>query len=160
MRSVRKIKPTKRNNFAVNESSMLSNAMSQGFTAINLAGFFIGLLSVLVGGFSVANIMFVSVKERTPIIGIQKSLGAKQYFILFQFLFEAVFLCIIGGLAGLLIIGVATLTLNLSIPDFEIYFSVKNIIIGLGLSSFFGIVSGIIPAYRASNLDPVVAIRS
>jgi len=124
---------------------------------IGMAGWVIGSFSILVGGFGIANIMFVSVKERTHIIGIQKSLGAKNYFILFEFLFEAIFLSILGGSIGLFFVYLATFvpTGNLILT-----LSMKNIIMGLGVSSVIGTVSGIIPAAMAARLDPVIAIRS
>jgi putative ABC transport system permease protein len=127
------------------------------FKVIGLAGWVIGGFSILVGGFGIANIMFVSVKERTNIIGIQKSLGAKNYFVLFQFLFESVFLSLIGGGIGILLVFLLTL-----IPQdtMEILLSAGNITLGLGVSVVIGVLSGIIPAIMASNLDPVIAIRS
>ncbi|MEN9297312.1 MAG: hypothetical protein RJA42_1581 [Bacteroidota bacterium] len=118
----------------------------------SIAGF-----SLLVGGFGIANIMFVSVKERTNIIGIQKSLGAKNYFILFQFLFEAVFLSLIGGLVGIGLVVLLTLIPQDALP---LVLSMKNIVTGLFISSFIGILSGIIPAWVAAKMDPVIAIRS
>ncbi|MCU0392239.1 MAG: FtsX-like permease family protein, partial [Thermoflexibacter sp.] len=117
----------------------------------------IGSFSMLVGCFGIANIMFVSVKERTNLIGIQKSLGAKNYFILFQFLFEAILLSVIGGLGGLLLVSLLSL---LSTDTFVITLNTTNIMIGLIVSSVFGILAGIIPAILASRLDPVEAIRS
>ena len=117
----------------------------------------IGGFSILIGGFGIANIMFVSVKERTGIIGIQKSLGAKNYFILTQFLFEATFLSLIGGFSGLLIVFGATF---ISLGNLEIILSFKNILLGIGLSSAIGIASGIIPASMAAKMDPVDAIRT
>jgi putative ABC transport system permease protein len=111
----------------------------------------------LVGGFGIANIMFVSVKERTNIIGIQKSLGAKNYFILFQFLFEAVFLSLIGGVTGIIIVYGLTF---LQLGSLELILSLKNIVLGLGISSIIGVVSGIVPATLAAKLDPVEAIRA
>lgn len=158
MRSLRKLQPKANNNFALNELSMLSKGFDGIFSVINLAGFIIGIFSIIVGGFSIANIMFVSVKERTGLIGIQKSLGAKNYFILFQFLFESIFLCLIGGIVGLLLIFLGTLFLTYGI-DFEVSLGLKNILLGLSLSVVIGIVSGIIPSLRASRLDPVEAIR-
>jgi putative ABC transport system permease protein len=113
--------------------------------------------SILVGAFGIANIMFVTVRERTGIIGIQKSLGAKNYFILFQFLFEAVFLSLIGGSLGLLFVYFGT---YIDLGSFQISLMMKNIILGLGVSSFVGVASGIIPALKAARLDPVVAMRS
>jgi putative ABC transport system permease protein len=122
-------------------------------------GILISVFSFLVGGFGVANIMFVSVKERTNLIGIQKSLGAKNRFILFQFLFEAVILCVIGGAIGLLIVWLLSMLLT-SVLDFEFVLSFWNILIGSGLSIIVGVISGILPAISASKLDPVEAIRT
>jgi putative ABC transport system permease protein len=159
MRSLRKLKPTVDDNFALNELSMLSKGFDGIFSVINIAGFVIGIFSIIVGGFSIANIMFVSVKERTSLIGIQKSLGAKNYFILFQFLFESIFLCLIGGTVGLLLIFLGTLLLTYGL-DFEVSLGLNNIALGIGLSAGIGILSGIIPSFRASRLDPVEAIRA
>ena len=159
MRSLRKLKPTVKDNFALNELSMLSKGFDGIFSVINIAGFVIGIFSIIVGGFSIANIMFVSVKERTSLIGIQKSLGAKNYFILFQFLFESIFLCLIGGAVGLLLIFLGTLFLTYGL-DFEVSLGLNNLILGLSLSAGIGIISGIIPSFRASRLDPVEAIRA
>ena len=159
MRSIRKIKPGAADNFAINKTTMLSNQLGIMFGAINVAGGVIGIFSVLVGGFGIANIMFVSVKERTNIIGIQKSLGAKNYFILFQFIFEAVLLCLMGGILGLLLVYGVTLISTYGF-DVEMVLYAKNIIRGVGISMFIGVVSGFWPAYKASRLDPVEAIRS
>lgn len=146
------------NNFALNELSLLSQGFDSLFSIINIAGTSIGIFSIIVGGFSIANIMFVSVKERTNIIGIQKAMGAKNYFILLQFLFEAVFLCIIGGAVGLFIIFLGTLLMQYGM-DFEVTLSAKNILLGLGISISIGLISGIVPSWSASRLDPVEAIR-
>lgn len=159
MRSLRKLKPLEEENFALNETSMLSDGLQDMFSAINVAGWVIGLFSILVGGFGIANIMFVSVKERTNIIGIQKALGAKRAFILFQFLSEAVTLCLIGGGAGLVIILLGTLFLQ-AVADMEVALSLGNVFWGIGISASIGLVSGIVPAWSAASLDPVVAIRS
>jgi putative ABC transport system permease protein len=126
---------------------------------VGIAGWIIGGFSILVGGFGIANIMFVSVKERTNIIGIQKSLGAKNYFILMQFLFESVFLSLIGGFIGLLIVYLLTLLIGDS-AGMEIQLTKSNIILGFTISILIGVVSGFVPAYGASQLDPVEAIRS
>jgi len=159
MRSLRRIPPREEDNFALNEARLISNGFDQLIGVVNIAGGFIGFFSILVGGFGIANIMFVSVKERTAIIGIQKSLGAKNYFILFQFLFEAVILSIIGGLIGLILIFLLTLVLSGGI-DFEVALSFKNIVLGLFISGVIGLISGIAPALSASRLNPVDAIRA
>jgi putative ABC transport system permease protein len=157
MRSLRSIKPKQESNFAVNRLDGLYQFFDGIFAALNVAGALIAGFSLLVGGFGIANIMFVSVKERTNIIGIQKSLGAKNYFILFQFLFEAVFLSLIGGLVGIGLVVLLTLIPQDALP---LVLSMKNIVTGLFISSFIGILSGIIPAWVAAKMDPVIAIRS
>jgi len=138
---------------------MLINTFAQLFKVINWAGIIIGMFSILVGGFGIANIMFVSVKERTRLIGIQKSLGAKNTFILFQFLSEAVILCIIGGLIGIVLLWLLVLAVQQT-GDFDIFLSIENVMLGIGISVGIGLISGIWPAKSASNLDPVEAIRS
>lgn len=158
LRSVRKIKPYQEDNFAINEPNMINKGFEQVFTILSLAGWFIGLFSLLVGGFGIANIMFVSVVERTNQIGIQKSLGAKRFFILSQFLFEAIFLSLIGGGFGLILIFLGTLA-STYLLDFPISLYGSNILLGLFVSFIIGIISGFIPAYKASILDPVEAIR-
>jgi putative ABC transport system permease protein len=157
MRGVRGLKPKQEDSFALNRPEMLSSFIDSLIGQLNIAGWFISGFSLLVGGFGIANIMFVSVKERTNLIGIQKSLGAKNFFILAQFLFEAIFLSAIGGIAGLLC---ASLLTFLSTDGFEIALKTSHIIQGLTISSFIGVLAGIIPAYVASRLDPVDAIRS
>lgn len=157
MRSARSLKPRDEDNFALNRAELLADAITGLFKVIGVAGWVIGGFSIIVGGFGIANIMFVSVKERTNIIGIQKSLGAKNFFILFQFLFEAVFLSLLGGGIGILLVFGLTL---LPQSAMEIVLSIKNIAIGLSVSVLIGLLSGIIPAILASNLDPVIAIRS
>ncbi len=158
MRSVRKIKPYQEDNFAINEANMINKGFEQLFSILSLAGWFIGIFSLIVGGFGIANIMFVSVVERTNQIGIQKALGAKRFFILSQFLFEAVFLSLIGGGFGLILIFIGTLA-STYLLDFSISLYLSNILLGLFVSFIIGIISGIVPAYKASILDPVEAIR-
>ena len=156
MRNIRGLRPRNEDNFALNKPEMISSAITQVFATINIAGTIIGGFAILVGGFGIANIMFVSVKERTPLIGIQKALGARQMFILWQFLFEAVLLSLTGGLLGIALVWLLTL-----IPqDFlEVFVSVGNITTGLSVAALVGVIAGFLPALTASRLDPVVAIR-
>jgi len=158
LRSVRKLKPKAENDFAINETDIISQNFDAFFKLIAGIGWFVGSFSLLVGGFGIANIMFVSVKERTSQIGIQMSMGAKKSFILFQFLFEAIFLSLIGGIVGLLIIYLLVL-LSQSFP-FQLILTFKNIMLGTSVSIFIGLLAGIIPSYFASRLDPVEAMRS
>src|SRR5690606_32448479 len=134
-----------------------ANFLTEVFNVVTVAGWVIGGFSILVGGFGIANIMFVSVKERTNIIGIQKSIGAKNYFILLQFLFESIFLSVIGGGVGIFLVYLLTF---LSFGSFEIILSLKNVMIGLGVASIIGTLAGLIPAAIAAKLDPVIAIRT
>ena len=159
LRSYRRLKPADEDNFALNQTSLLNNQLDQLFAVLKVAGFFIGIFSIIVGGFGIANIMFVSVKERTHIIGIQKALGAKRYFILFQFLFESIMLSVAGGIIGLLIIFLGATAINLS-GDFSVYLTMNNILLGIGISSAIGLVSGIFPAWQGARMDPVVAINT
>jgi putative ABC transport system permease protein len=143
----------------LNEISLLSQGFDLLFGIIGTAGWIIGGFSILVGGFGIANIMFVSVRERTNIIGIQKSLGAKNYFILVQFLTESVLLSLVGGTIGLFLTWCITLV-GKDIVDMDISLSPTNVFLGITVSVLIGIISGFIPAYGASQLDPVEAIRS
>lgn len=159
MRSARRLAPQREDNFSVNQTTLITAQLDQMFGIINLAGFFIGIFSILVGGFGIANIMFVSVKERTNLIGIQKALGAKQFFILSQFLIESILLCLIGGGIGLLIVyGLAALVGALA--GVTIIVSMKMVILTTVLSTLIGLIAGIVPAVQAAKLDPVEAIRS
>lgn len=159
MRSARKLKPIEEDNFALNQASFISKGFEPFFKGLNIAGFIIGGFSILVGGFGIANIMFVSVKERTKIIGIQKALGAKRFFILLQFLYESIILSLIGGIVGLGLIYLGTMIFNNSM-DFGISLSLFNIILGISISVLIGIISGLAPAYSAAKLDPVKAIST
>ena len=159
MRAVRRLKPKQKDNFALNEMTFLLNSTKEIFGGINLAGWIIGGFSILIGGFGIANIMFVSVKERTNLIGIQKALGAKKYTILTQFLAEAAVLALAGGAVGILFVSLLVLAVG-SNESFPMQLSAYNIIRGLLISSVIGIVSGFLPAYTAANLNPVDAINS
>lgn len=159
MRSIRKLKPSAEDNFAINETDIISKGFDSLFAVIATVGWIIGGFSLLVGGFGIANIMFVSVRERTNIIGIQKALGAKNYFVLLQFLFEAVFLSLIGGAVGLLIIFILTIVVSAT-TEFTLLLTQGNIFLGIGVSAIIGLISGIVPAWTAAKLDPVEAMRS
>lgn len=159
MRSVRKLKPAAEDNFAINEMDLINKSFDQLFGVIAIVGWIIGGFSLLVGGFGIANIMFVSVKERTNQIGIQKALGAKNYFILLQFLLEAVFLAIMGGIVGLAIVFLLSIVVTTA-TSFALTLSLQNILLGLIVSGFIGLLSGFLPAWSASRLDPVEAMRS
>jgi putative ABC transport system permease protein len=159
LRAGRKLKPREDNNFVLNELSMIADALQGFFGVLNTAGFVIGIFAILVGMFSVANIMFVSVKERTNIIGIKKALGAKRFMILLEFLIESVVLCIIGGLLGLVLVALTFVILDRSMT-FEFFLPIQNILMGIILSVLIGVLSGLIPAMQASKMDPVEAMRS
>ena len=159
LRTMRGVKPGEINNFFMNVLSGFTDFIDNIVGQMNMIGWVISLFSLLVGGFGIANIMFVSVKERTNLIGIQKALGAKNKFILFQFLFEAVILSLIGGLIGMFLVWIIALVMS-SVLDFEFVLSASNMLLGTGLAAFIGLLSGIIPAITASKLDPVEAIRT
>lgn len=158
LRSERKIKPKETENFAINQLSMFTKLLEPIFGTMNVVGIFIGGFSILVGMFSVANIMFVSVKERTSIIGIKKALGARKSIILLEFLIESVVLCLIGAVIGLLIV-FGLLKLASVAFDYNIYLTNGNIVIALVLATIIGVLSGLIPAWQAAKLDPVEAMR-
>lgn len=158
LRALHRLKPKTEDDFSLNEISMLSQSLDSVFGVLGIAGTIIGGFSILVGGFGIANIMFVSVKERTGEIGIQKALGAKNSFILIQFLTESILLCLVGGVVGLVMVYGSTY-LAAKAFEFNIYLSVANIFLGIGLSLMIGLISGFIPAWSASRMEPVDAIR-
>ncbi|MGB1308814.1 MAG: ABC transporter permease [Oceanihabitans sp.] len=160
LRNFRGLKADEINNFFVNELQGFTDLIDNITGQLNIMGWIISGFSLLVGGFGIANIMFVSVKERTNLIGIQKSLGAKNRFILFQFLFEAVILAVIGGLVGLFLVWLISIGMGQLTDSFEFILSYSNMLIGFLLSTAIGLVSGVIPALSASKLDPVEAIRT
>lgn len=159
IRSVRKLRPREDNDFALNEITMLNKMLEGIFKIVNRAGFLIGIFSLIVGMVSVANIMFVSVKERTSLIGVKKALGAKRSIILLEFLVEAIILCLIGGVIGIILVFL-TLKVISAVAPLTLFLSTFNLILGLACSIIVGILAGIIPAFNAANLDPVEAIRS
>lgn len=159
MREIRGIKPKGDNDFSIIESTMISAMVDSIIGVFNIVGMVIGIFSILVGAFSIANIMFVSVSERTNIIGIQKALGAKNAFILNQFLFESIALCLFGGLIGLMFVYILIKILSGAI-EFNFILPFSRIVMGLGISVAVGILAGIIPALKAARLNPVDAIRS
>ena len=158
LRSHRKLRPKDVDNFSLMEMSSLNQVLEGFFGKMNIAGWVIGGFALIVGMFSVANIMFVSVKERTNIIGIKKAIGAQKGMILLEFLIEAIVLCLIGGIIGLILSYLVTTGIS-SAVDFKMQMTKANAIAGVGISVLVGILSGVIPAFMASNLDPVVAIR-
>lgn len=159
MRSIRKLKPTQVDNFSLNDVDAFGEFAAGIFSGINMGGFFIAILSLFVGMFGVANIMFVTVRERTPQIGLKKAIGAKKMTIMMEFLMESAFLCILGGLIGLLLVFLLTLAISSSI-GFPITISLKIMTIAVSICIIVGVLAGIIPASIASKMDPVVAIRS
>ncbi|RXR35547.1 FtsX-like permease family protein [Flavobacterium piscinae] len=159
LRNFRGLKSSDIDNFFINVLSGFTDMIDEVVSELNIVGWIISGFSLLVGGFGIANIMFVSVKERTNLIGIQKSLGAKNKFILFQFLFEAVILSVIGGIIGLVMVWLIAMVLS-KVLDFEFVLSFWNMMLGAGLAGVIGLIAGIIPAISASKLDPVEAIRS
>ncbi|MCH8331627.1 MAG: ABC transporter permease [Bacteroidetes bacterium] len=157
MRTIHKLKPAEEDDFALNQISMLTNQVTSIFQVINMVGWIVGGFALLVGGFGIANIMFVSVKERTGIIGIKKALGAKFAFVMIEFLTESVILTMIGGIVGLGL--VYLLTFVITSIGFEVTLLLNNIIMALLMSGLIGIVAGFVPAFNAAKLDPVVAMR-
>lgn len=159
MRSIHRLSPTKESDFALNDLNEISKEVEAAFVGLNIGGAIIGGISLIVGLFGVANIMFVTVKERTPQIGLKKAIGAKRHIILTEFLLEAAFLCIVGGMIGLaLVAGLAMILTN--VLEFPVYVSVSNMLWTVFICVLVGIIAGIIPAMQAAKMDPVAAIRS
>ena len=159
MRSLRKLKPTEEDNYSLNDIDSFSAFMHDIFSGVNKGGWAIAALSLIVGMFGVANIMFVTVRERTSQIGLKKALGAKKSTILTEFLLESAFLCIIGGMIGLILVFALTLFLS-SVVGFAVTIQPNILILAISICLVVGVVAGIIPATIAARMDPVVAIRS
>ncbi|MFZ2340053.1 MAG: ABC transporter permease [Bacteroidales bacterium] len=157
MRAARRLKPVEISNFSINNSKMLSQGFDAVFKGINIGGWIIGAFAILVGGFGIANIMFVSVRERTNIIGIQKALGAKRGFILQQFLTESVLLSLAGGILGLLMIFIGSLVINY-LYELNMHLTFGNIVLALTISGVIGVIAGYAPASSAARMNPVDAI--
>jgi putative ABC transport system permease protein len=157
LRAARRIAPGEENNFSINQASQITSTLEPVFRGINIAGWIIGGFSILVGGFGIANIMFVSVRERTSIIGIQMALGAKRRWILLQFLTESVLLSVTGGILGLIIVFIGTLFVNY-FYTLGMYLTAGNIILAVVISATIGIIAGFAPASAASRMNPVEAI--
>lgn len=157
LRAARRIGPGEENNFSINRATQITSTLEPVFRGINIAGWIIGGFSILVGGFGIANIMFVSVRERTSIIGIQMALGAKRRWILQQFLTESVLLSVTGGILGLIIVFIGTLFINYFFT-LGMYLTAGNIILAIVISATIGIIAGFAPASSASRMNPVEAI--
>ncbi len=159
MRSIRRLGPVEDDDFSLNAISDFSKSASSLFANVNLGGWMIGLLSLIVGAFGIANIMFVTVRERTPIIGLKKAIGAKKRTILMEFLLESAMICIIGGLIGIILVVIMAQLLS-TVFDFPVFVSGNILTLAITICVSIGILAGIIPAMIAARMDPVVAIRS
>jgi putative ABC transport system permease protein len=159
MRAIHKLKPTKDEDFALNDINDFSESISKAFVSLNIGGWAIAALSLIVGMFGVANIMFVTVRERTGQIGLKKAIGAKSHIILTEFLLESAFLCIIGGLIGLTLVFILTQILTYAL-HFPVYVSTQYMVLAIVICIIVGVLAGFIPALQAARMNPVVAIRS
>ena len=160
LRSVRRVRPGNENDFSINQIDMLTGLISTIFTQVELGGWFIAIFAILVGCFSIANIMFVSVRERTRIIGVQKALGAKSSFILIQFLFEAIVLCVFGAILALLAIELLILIINMSDLGITLSVSFNRVVMAMSIAVVSGLLAGIAPALSAARMPPVEAMRA
>jgi len=159
MRQIRRLSPTSEDNFSLNDINLFSDQVSGLFATVNMGGAFISGISLIVGMFGVANIMFVTVRERTSQIGLKKAIGAKRSVILLEFLMESAFLCIIGGAIGLFIVWLGALAASAAMP-FSIVISGGTMFLAFSICLVIGVIAGIIPASVAAKMDPVVAIRT
>lgn len=159
MRSIRKLSPKKEDNFSLNDIAGFGDKISSFFITVNIGGWAIGILSLIVGAFGIANIMFVTVKERTPVIGLKKAIGAKRSSIMLEFLLEAALICVMGGLMGLLLVYALTVAITY-LFNFPFFISTGILVLAISICIIIGLLAGLIPALTAAKLDPVVAIRS
>jgi putative ABC transport system permease protein len=159
MRSIHRLSPLQEDDFSLNDINMFSQQTDSIFGSINLGGWAIAGLSLIVGAFGVANIMFVTVRERTSQIGLKKAIGAKSATILTEFLLESAFLCLMGGLIGLILVFILTKALSAVMP-FPITISVGTLTLAISICLIVGVLAGIIPASIAAKMNPVVAIRT
>jgi putative ABC transport system permease protein len=159
MRQIRKLSPTQEDNFTCNDVAQFKDQIDSVFGSINSGGWAIAGLSLIVGAFGVANIMFVTVRERTSQIGLKKAIGAKSSTILYEFLLESAFLCIIGGLVGLFLVWILTVALGSVLP-FPLHIAPSIVFLALSICIILGVISGIIPASIAAKMNPVEAIRT
>lgn len=159
MRQIRRLSPKQEDNFSLNSVEAFSKAVAGFFVILNVVGAIIGGISLIVGMFGIANIMFVTVKERTPVIGLKKAIGAKSSTVLFEFLAEAALLCLMGGAVGIFFVWILTMILSGPL-EFPVYISLPLLGMTVILCLVVGVLAGIIPARRAAKMDPVVAIRS
>jgi putative ABC transport system permease protein len=159
MRGVRRLSPKQEDNFALNDVSSGTQQISSIFDGMTVGGIAITILSFIVGIFGVANIMFVTVRERTSIIGLKKAIGAKRHTILLEFLMESAFLCVLGGIIGLILVFLLTLLLS-NVLKFQVAISWSLFIGAVVTCIITGILAGLIPAFIAAKMDPVAAIRS
>ena len=159
MRQIRKLSPTEEDNFTCNDVAQFKDQIDSVFGSINSGGWAIAGLSLIVGAFGVANIMFVTVRERTSQIGLKKAIGAKSSTILYEFLLESAFLCIIGGLVGLFLVWILTVALGSVLP-FPLHIAPSIVFLALSICIVLGVISGIIPASIAAKMNPVEAIRT
>jgi len=159
MRQIRKLSPTEEDNFTCNDVAQFKDQIDSVFGSINSGGWAIAGLSLIVGAFGVANIMFVTVRERTSQIGLKKAIGAKSSTILYEFLLESAFLCIIGGLVGLFLVWILTVALGSVLP-FPLHIAPSIVVLALSICIILGVISGIIPASIAAKMNPVEAIRT